>query len=451
MSQENQFDNHFKKKIASFSSPIHDGLWEGVVSRQKEKKRRLFIFRLLAAASTLLVVSSLVYLFSTIGVAPQDGLSAPHAELEKQETTVVNPATVKVFKPEVEVAEKMHLNSRKVDVWVPNGSPATPVASITKSVDDTETFSSEQQELIASNKAADIVKNDLNEQGLKPSINDSKELKKRKGFLLQKFNRLPFTYERTKRSYIGLGPAICPSFHYRPGIRWRYEVLGGLLMSDKTLENKHSYTNAYLEAREASESYLYARGAGLRVSLLTGNGMAFRAGIFVHQIADAFDYHKVDEQHMKIINVYDENGQLVGTDTTYQTIYRQVTGKSSYTLIDLPLTIGYEVDSRRWIFGLNATAYVNLRQAHTGLILLPPAEPNNNQFEVESDYPAFKNQLGLSFGASATIGYKLNSSIHLIAEPSVRVITESITKTTYPLNQRHALYGFWLGIRYTGV
>jgi hypothetical protein len=450
MSQENQFDRHFKDRLGDYSSPVNDGLWNGVLAKQKQKRGRrilAWVFCMTAAAALL---TGLLFLL------PEGKEAPPTPAVEKE-----RPVHVETESPQANRSEKLNedINLAVAEEML---SPATTarlgaVPSLPGKIPAVAPYEKDLPQIAA----IDFDEPDVESE--KPAVHRlieqddrdgnhlvSEENRKKSGFLkkISRSFRLPLLFEQDTRTYRDFRPGGCPTFADQAPPRLFIELLAGPVFAHRSLEVKNRGAGEYLMQREVAEESRYAFGAGLRASLVLGNGMAFRSGVQLTQINEYLEFEEEGEEHMKIVNIFDQEGNLIGTDTSYETGIRLVQSNNTHRILDIPLTLGYEIQRKRWRIGFNATAFLNVLFESRGRIVVPSTEFKGFQTAATPAYPAFRDQLGISFSANATFAYQLSPNVSWIVEPHVRVLTESVTQSSYPLDQRYTILGLWTGIRY---
>ena len=234
----------------------------------------------------------------------------------------------------------------------------------------------------------------------------------------------------------------CPEIEKNAAGSKRYiEVYGGPDYVFKSFSD--TANSAYLQQRKASVKYLFAYSTGIRYTRVFGSGMSFRTGLNYSQINEQF----TSEKGRIIQNVYiiNSNGDTTGTYLQSGTLYKKSTNK--YKSIDIPISVGYELGNGRIHSNINMGAMINIRSAQKGFVL----DRNGTAVDISSNKAAsvyqYKTKTGVSFIGAASVYYKLNESVHLMAEPYVRLSLSPATKPDITLKEKFHTTGIRLGIR----
>lgn len=270
--------------------------------------------------------------------------------------------------------------------------------------------------------------------------NKSKTNHKRKAITKRKQS----DYKALKRFFaIAPNPGSCYSFGGK-NFDLRGIYVDAVVSSDlpfRTLATKDSEMETYRDIRDRSESYYWAGTGGLRLSVVTNSGLAFRTGLVYAQITERFKYENVDAERIVTETL------IINGDTTVNTIIEQgrryIEHSNHYNMFDIPLILGYEIESEKLVFNFNAGAYFNLLFKPKGRILssdLHPVNINNTSM--------FRKNLGISYFGSMGFNYKFTRDLHLIIEPQIRYYPKSFTRDDYVISQKYFNFGFFTGLRF---
>lgn len=251
-----------------------------------------------------------------------------------------------------------------------------------------------------------------------------------------------FNFELQKR-YLPKSPFIpCPEVEKNAAGSKKYiEIYGGPDYVFRSLSD--TANSVYLQQRKASTKYLFAYSAGVRYTRVFGSGMSFRTGINYSQINEQF----TSEKGRVIQNVYivNSNGDTTGTYAQTGTLYKTSTNK--YRSIDIPISIGYEIGNGRIHSNINVGAMVNIKSSQTGFVL----DKNGKVVDITSGKTSsiyqYKTKGGVSFIGAATVYYKLNDKLHLMAESFIKLSLSPATKPELSLKEKFHTAGIRLGVR----
>lgn len=220
------------------------------------------------------------------------------------------------------------------------------------------------------------------------------------------------------------------------------ELYGG---PDYAIRNYSDTANSqYLQKRKESTSITSAFSAGFRYTKVFSNAMSFRTGINYSQVNERFRF--VQGNIVQVTYIINANGDTTGSFSTTGTRYK--TSHNRYKTIDVPLLIGYEMGNGRLHANLNAGIIVNMYSWQKADVLdasLNPITITTGKSEA-SPYQ-FKNNIGLGFMGAASVYYKMNDNLHLLAEPFIRYNLSAANKADITLKQKFTTIGLRLGIR----
>jgi hypothetical protein len=205
---------------------------------------------------------------------------------------------------------------------------------------------------------------------------------------------------------------------------------------------------SYVQSREESEKYQTAFSAGMRVSMIADNGLAFRTGINYSRINEKFTYFNGTEVITSIKEEFDNDGNLIGFDTITEIGARYKVTHNRLQMLDIPILVGYEVNFNKLSVSINGGAQLNLISNQRGDILSPQ---DGTPMSIDSDdpdaYPAFKRSVGLGWYGSLGIAYQASDDLQLLVEPHFKVFPKSFTQEQFGISQRYSSIGISLGIR----
>jgi hypothetical protein len=215
----------------------------------------------------------------------------------------------------------------------------------------------------------------------------------------------------------------------------------------RNLYAKNPGDEPYVFLRNSTEALRSANTASLRLSLIAASGITLRGGIQVARFNELFS-HSTEKQEIQYIPRRDAGGLVIGTDTVFQTVRTTNGQMNRFQTIDIPLTLGFEFPVGRANLGIHAGPVLNMAFYQRGKFLAEDGERIVDFSSSTPDaYPAFRNRLGMGFYGSINISYPLTPSLHLFAEPYLRVFPGAVTTADYPLEQRYRTQGVFIGVR----
>jgi len=179
--------------------------------------------------------------------------------------------------------------------------------------------------------------------------------------------------------------------------------------------------------------------------MVADNGIALRTGVNYSQINEKFTYFNGSEEVTETRNIFDSDGNIIGTDTVTLTGERYKVSNNIYRTIDIPFIVGYEFDMGQFGMSVNGGAYLNLLFMPDGDLLDPETlEP----IAIDGDnFNAFKEQVGLGYYGSLALTYQAKNGLQLLLEPHFKLFPKSVTQDEYALTQRYTSVGLFMGVR----
>ena len=211
---------------------------------------------------------------------------------------------------------------------------------------------------------------------------------------------------------------------------------------------------AHATRRNETERYAFAWSAGFRASAHFRGGLALRTGLTYTDIMERFRTNDPDAEITRVITVkidtvYDGPTPVIKIDTLSIVEYgqRDKVDLNHYRFVDIPLTVGYEMDRGRWFMSLNAGLLFNIATAQRGTILAMDGMPVSIDSDAAGAQHPYKTRVGSSFQMALGINYALAPRLHLILEPQFRVWLRPLNIPSYPIDQKYVNAGLAIGIR----
>ncbi len=231
---------------------------------------------------------------------------------------------------------------------------------------------------------------------------------------------------------------------------WSF-YLDALVSPDLTfrqLQPRDPEFEEYVNTRKETESNMYAFSGALRLSMVSDKGLAFRTGINYSQINERFSYINGSEEVIETINNYDQEGNIISTDTIIKIGTRRKITHNYFRMLDIPFLLGYELSSNKLRISVNGGAYLNLLFRQKGDFLSPDnLQPVRFDSSDPDAFPAFKQQAGLGWYGSVGFAYQAGPNLQLVVEPHFKVYPKSITRDQYGVQQRYTTTGLFIGLR----
>jgi hypothetical protein len=265
---------------------------------------------------------------------------------------------------------------------------------------------------------------------------------------LRKKSNHPGLYQTGKRPILGFQPSPrCPRFG--PD-NWRI-YLEALVAPDipfRFISADAPDLETYVARREATEKQQLAYSSSLRLSLVSNKGFVFRAGATFSQINERFRYLNESEIRTIVTDIYDQNGNIIGTDTALVLGTRYKVSQNKYRMLDIPVIFGYQFKKKAMRLSVNAGLLVNLAFRQKGDLLSPiDLQPVSIDSGTPDAYPAFKQQAGLGWYGSLGLEYELGTDLYLMLEPYAKSFPRSLTTAQYGVQQRYFHAGIFIGLK----
>lgn len=234
----------------------------------------------------------------------------------------------------------------------------------------------------------------------------------------------------------------CPESERDAAANKRYiEIYGGPDYAIRSFDD--TANSAYMQKRKESTRFASAFSAGIRYTRVFNNAMSFRTGVNFSQVNEKFTF--VQGNIIQVVYVTDANGDTTGSYATTATRYKTTFNK--YRTIDIPLMIGYEMGNGRFHTNLSAGVIVNLYSWQKGDVLDTAYKPISISTGGSASPYQFKTNMGIGLMGSASVYYKLNKRLHLLAEPYIRYNISAANKADITLKQKFTTIGLRLGLR----
>lgn len=211
----------------------------------------------------------------------------------------------------------------------------------------------------------------------------------------------------------------------------------------------------YEDLRINTESSVYSYSDGARIRWYSNSGFGIGFGLERSRINERFSFTDNNAFETKTLITLDTIFGLDGSYTTSSDTTRiEVSGSrtniisNSYTSIDLPLSLTYQIELNKWAIALNAGVNINLLFSQKGRILGINGKPNWINSGPANEIEAYQPKSGLKFDGSVSIIYHLTPNLDIMAEPYFRYNNNSLTLEKYVLDHYYNTIGLRTGIRY---
>ncbi len=202
----------------------------------------------------------------------------------------------------------------------------------------------------------------------------------------------------------------------------------------RKLEAKTAAAEELLNSRNESEALLETIGGGLDVKVKHKSGFWIATGLEYRQLNERFSY-------------FNQTKRLFSTDTSL-TIQNRIVKKEIYNslkLINIPLTVGYDLQMGEWGVFVETGLLINLSLRSEGVIM----GENTEFIDLErGGGEVFSERIGLGYIIGVGVDRKIEDKWEVFLAPQMIVYPGSITKANYALKQKYWLINLKIGTRY---
>ncbi len=510
MSDDVQFDNHVKEQLGNYSPDVPPHIWDNIVAKRGKKKPGGFWLNFFSGRNLLIAAALLLAGGAAYWLLPAASKKSTPATTEFNNKSNNTQTTNSNSKPTTDPVSASN-NSKANNEVAKTDNPAT-LNNGNKLINPAENNTNAQLgnpgngpvKAAGNNQAGDAKSNGSNYSPLQfsPSANnqfikrkqaqhhlpirlpategssafvqedgnnqadESKRLSPAQGSTL--LGKLLFTAEKNMAAKPAAGKLLgkklsslylpdCPSVEDNAAGNKRYfDVYAGPDLGMRSFSGFTSDTGSanYLQKRKETAKFSSAFSAGIRYTRVFNNGMSLRTGINYSQINEKFKY--VNQNDIRYILIITPRQIIInGTPTTvFDTLRYTETGTrirttyNRYRSVDIPLQLGYEFGNGRLHTNISAGAIINVYSWQKGDVLDSAYQPVSITTGKGSSAYGFKTNIGVGFLGSASIYYKLNNRLHLLAEPYIRYNLKPMSRDNQPFTQKYNTAGLRLGVRW---
>ncbi len=421
------FDEHIKEQFAGYEPPVPGHIWENI-AREKDRRRPGVIWWLPGNKTLLLILISIASGAGFIWYANEHNakeiIPVVNINTEKEnKLKTTSPITAKSNQKEENVLDNTLGASEDSD---------NALTTMKKLKSSSNTFTS-------SFTPGSIGYDNENPTPVN-GIDESFALSGNYSFA----ERLKFTARQPgKLSNIKHGtlPTPCPDMERNTSANKKY--VDFYVGPDYAMASYTDTGNSnYKQLRQASTRTAFGFSAGVRYTKVFNNSMSIRAGINYSQVNEKFTYKQGN--YVQVVYIINNNGDTTGSYSVSGTRYKNST--NVYRMADILLAVGYEMGNERIHVNINAGVIVNVYSWQKGNVVDTSNNPVDISTGTNSPY-SFKTNAGIGFTAGASVYYKLNDRLHLMAEPYFRYNLSQANKPGITLKQKFNTAGIRLGLR----
>ena len=430
--KKEKLDDSLRHKLSSYESAVPEHLWEGVASRLEQNGKVKPAFWLLHRAKIIGAAASLFLGAVAYNLMPDqevDDLFITPSGIELSQSESSNVEILNAGEAIVFEAESLDQGSQNISEVPPieNSDNFTSKEAI-QNASSPSIFLEE----VVYNTKGDLSKNDLATE---------KEL-----YLVQ---HLPSEWSllEPKINLFNKDQQCADFRETKNNFYWSMSYAQDFPI--RKIETATNDLQDYVYLRESTESLLNAFSINMNLGIGLRNGLNIRSGLIYSRLNERFSHDLVSGEEIVIVQEVDPEGNLIGSDTTRNPIYTNVSNSNLYETLDIPLLFGYEKSNEKFGMGFYTGLLFNLVFSKSGTIISPVNQEDVVSLSSSGDAGDYFNKnLGLSYYASAVVSYKLTNRMQLKFEPYFRYTPKSISNSNYRVNQSYYMFGGQLGLRY---
>ncbi|MEO7307271.1 MAG: hypothetical protein ABIR78_04800 [Ferruginibacter sp.] len=462
MNSNRQFDEHLKEQFNNYSPDVHARIWENIIAEKDKKRPPGFWVSMLNGRAKLLVLGLIIALSSGgAWIFFNKNITANDTQTAAEKNSPGTKSRGSEAKASVvQQTNSNDLVSEPISTTTDNNTRKNNGSLLSNAGIKAQIYSPSLQPGETANNAPVTGKGSKKYNGLgnilvnttSPGLdgNEDDDEYEGQGTLLGRltYHAEKYTEKRKtgKPGPLTFNPVIyfpgCPSIEKDVSGNKRYfEFYGG---PDYAIQSLHDTGNsAYLQKRKESTKFKSGFSAGVRYTKVFNNSMSVRGGVNYSQINEKFTFSQGNI--VQIVYILNTNGDTIGSYTTTGTRYKTTINR--YRSIDIPIVVGYELGNGKLHANINAGAIINIYSWQKGDVLDVSGNPVSITTGKSSSPYQFKTNAGIGFIGSASVYYKLNDRLHLMAEPYFRYNLSAMNKQTITLKQKYQTAGLRLGIR----
>jgi hypothetical protein len=469
MKNNQSFDEHIKDQFQDYSPQVHPRIWENIV-KEKDKKRPVGFWitflnqkNILITAALLLAMATGAYFLVkdtnpagiTKNITAEKENSITKTEKVKSEPAPDNNTDLNSIAPLVSDGENN--NTTTQSIVSANKKNIAPAILANNKISAIAPVSSVQNNFpVAGNYKIISAAGKSRNQKTRFKINykdgtttDFSDVEPENEYSLplqlftaQKYNAEKGETDLQNRKLTNVFLPDCPAIEKNAaGNKTYVEIYGGPDFAFRSLSD--TANSSYLQKRKESVKFSSAFSAGLRYTKVYNNGVSVRTGINYSQINEKFIYS--EGNIIQVVYIINAAGDTIGSYTTTGTRYK--TTHNTFKTIDVPLVVGYEFGNGRFHTNVNAGIIVNVYSWQRGEVLNNSLQPVNITTGKSNSPYQFKTNIGLGFIAGASLYYKMNEKLHLLAEPYFRYNFTPASKEAITFKQKYNTAGLRVGLR----
>lgn len=467
MTEQNPMDRHIKTLFENYEPQVPPDTWEKIQARRNRDKDRPFAFWLHSRAGKMAAAVLLVILLGSTAILYTKSNKKNDAVTVKQTPAVENKTDLNIddspSNPANPITSTEKNNNQPEQANANPGAAKNHAQVDSKTADNNTTGSKSASNITAKNRMT--ISNATAGEDNNTAGNEAKTKKVKNDLTEKEESAASFNEELAlQNSWMQLSPLSriknekinihrpslknlfipCPEAEKNAAANKTYVEL---YVSPDYAFRKLSDTGSspYLQVRKQSSKTSFAYSAGLRYNRVFKNGMSVRAGINYSQVNEKFSHEQGNIIHL----IYITNTQGDTTGSYYSNATRYLRSTNKFRSVDIPLAMGYEMGNGNLHININAGPVINIHSWQKGFVVDRNGvvqDISSGKSGAASPY-GYRSNVGLGFSGAVSFYYKMNETMHLLAEPYFRHNFSTVSKPDETLQQRHHNAGLRLGLR----
>lgn len=454
MKNNQLFDEHIKEQFNSYHPSVPSHIWENIIAEKERRKPLGFWFNIFNGKNILLMTGLLLTITTGALLITKYNSTDKNKNLENISSlkkknhpnniqTELPTGIANNFAAPVGNATEVLNSSTLQKTSLANAVTSFKIYNpgLQAETEETNPISKNYKKAIGLDDYTDVNNNPI-------SLTDNQFTTT--GTLLGRLTYNAQKYSLTKKYnnllQLKMGPVKflpdCPAIEKDAAGNKRYlEIYAGPDFAFRSISDTGNTT--YLQKRKESTKFSSAYSAGIRYTKVFNNSMSVRAGLNYSQINEKFKF--IQGNLIQVTYIIGPTGDTLGSYTTTGTRYKTTTNR--LRSIDIPVVIGYEIGNGKWHTNINAGIVANVYSWQKGDVLDTAYMPISITTGKTSSPYQYKTNVGVGFIAGASVYYKINEQVHIMAEPYLRYNFAPMTKENFTLKQKYQTAGIRLGVR----
>lgn len=456
MSKTHPIDELFKGQLKEYemAPPMH--LWDAIDQKRRRPKAGFWWIRkngLLLSIGLLAIFIASVILWKNLAETKVSHLDHFPIYQENKGNTAENVVDIPeesqnlaILTPAAEQSPTEAVSPSKLSQKAEN-EQARPNSNdfSTNVTDATPSVTSTPSPLLPSNpEAKQLPSGEVDQSSFNPVITQKQEIIAARNAFLG-FSQLPATaFSLLQAPALNDELPKWPSFssYNGNGVTYYFEAFGSPGFASRNIQPVNETFSLLTEEWESAQQRQSALQFGLRMAAVNRKGWSLRTGFHFTQIQESFEFvHHVAE----VSQIYDPSGGFVREDTIFVPSGAAINSNNQYTLLDVPVILGYQKRLQRWTLSTQAGPILNLSFQPKGTLI----NPNRQLVPAGSaeGQSAYRSSLGINWYAGLGLQYELQPGVHLMLEPHLRVQQSSFMESGFPVQQKFLTGGVSIGVR----